>query len=138
LEAAWEDIGAEVQVEIAPGFGLLRDAADRGEYNLIGINFFGTDPDLLRPMFTSDGLYNWMNVSDPELDAVLLQAATAPPSQNDRKGLYADAARAIRDQSLILPIRDYVDLVVANDRLTGLTFSYQGWFPLLHDLAPAP
>jgi hypothetical protein len=37
-----------------------------------------------------------------------------------------------------LPIRDYVDLVVANDRLTGLTFSYQGWFPLLHDLAPAP
>jgi peptide/nickel transport system substrate-binding protein len=82
LEAAWEGIGAEVQVEIAPGFGLLRDAADRGEYNLIGINFFGTDPDLLRPMFTSDGLYNWMNVSDPELDAVLLQAATAPPEPN--------------------------------------------------------
>jgi ABC-type transport system substrate-binding protein len=89
-------------------------------------------------MFASDGLYNWMNVDDPGLDAVLSEAATTPLSEGTRKALYADAARAIRDQSLILPIRDYVDLVVANDRLTGLTFSYQGWFPLLHDLAPAP
>jgi hypothetical protein len=35
-------------------------------------------------------------------------------------------------------VRDYVDLVVANDRLTGLAFTYQGWFPLLLDLRPAP
>ena len=138
LEAAWEDIGAEVQVEIAPGFGLLRDAADRREYNLIGINFFGTDPDLLRPMFASDGLYNWMTVDDSGLDAALSEAATAPLAQSERKALYADAARAIRDQSLILPIRDYVDLVVANDSLTGLRFNYQGWFPLLLDLRPGP
>jgi len=44
----------------------------------------------------------------------------------------------IRDQSLILPLRDYIDLVVVNDRVTGLAFTYQGWFPLLLDLRPAP
>ena len=138
LEAAWEAVGAEVQVETAPGFGLLKETRDRGEYNLIGINFFGTDPDVLRPMFAGDGLYNWMNVRDPGLEAVLSEAATTTASQSERKALYAEAARAIRDQALILPIRDYVDLVVANDRLSGLAFTYQGWFPLLHDLRPAP
>jgi len=138
LEAAWEAIGAEVEVEVAPGFGLLKEARDAGEYNLIGINFFGADPDVLRPMFASDGLYNWMNVADPLLDEALTRAATSAVSLEERRTLYADAARMIRDQSLILPLRDYVDLVVANNRLTGLAFTYQGWFPLLLDLRPAP
>ena len=138
LEAAWEAIGAEVEVETSPGFGLLKEARDAGDYSLIGINFFGADPDVLRPMFASDGLYNWMNVADPLLDEVLTRAATTAISQDERRALYADAARIIRDQSLILPVRDYVDLVVANDRLTGLAFTYQGWFPLLLDLRPAP
>ena len=62
VEAAWEAIGAEVEVEVAPGFGLLKEARDAGNYSAIGINFFGADPDVLRPMFVSDGLYNWMNV----------------------------------------------------------------------------
>ena len=138
IEAAWEAIGAEVEVEVAPGFGLLKEARDAGEYSLIGINFFGADPDVLRPMFTSDGIYNWMNIADPELDQLLTRAATTAMTQEERRGVYAGAAQVIRDQSLILPVRDYVDLVVANNRLTGLTFTYQGWFPLLLDLRPAP
>ena len=136
--AAWEAIGAEVEVEVAPGFGLLKEARDAGEYNLIGINFFGADPDVLRPMFASDGLYNWMNVDDPALDEALTRAATSAISQDERSALYAEAARIIRNQSLILPVRDYVDLVVSNNRLTGLAFTYQGWFPLLLDLRPSP
>jgi peptide/nickel transport system substrate-binding protein len=137
LEAAWEAIGAEVTVGVAPGFGLLRDARQAGDYHLIGINFFGTDPDVLRPMFTSDGLYNWMNAAYPELDAVLLEAATTAIDQDRRAALYGEAARLIRDESLILPVRDYVDLVVSTDRITGLSFNYQGWFPLLIDVRPA-
>jgi peptide/nickel transport system substrate-binding protein len=136
LEASWEAIGAQVEVRIAPGFGLLKEAADAGGYHAIGTEFFGTDPDVLRPMFAGDGLYNWMNVADPELDDLLTRAATTSISKDERAALYADAARLIRDQSLILPVRDYVDLVVANNRLTGLRFSYQGWFPLLLDLRP--
>jgi peptide/nickel transport system substrate-binding protein len=137
VEAAWEAVGAEVDVAVAPGFGLLREAVDAGDYNLIGIEFFGTDPDVLRPMFAIGGLYNWMNYSDADLDEVLTRAATTAISQDERAVLYDEASRIIRDQSLILPVRDYVDLVVVNDRLTGLRFTYQGWFPLLLDLRPA-
>lgn len=138
LEAAWESVGADVAIEVAPGFGLLREARDRNRYNLIGINFFGTDPDLLRPMFSDDGLYNWMNLKDLELDRLLSEAAAQPLAVGDRGGLYAEALSRIRQQSLILPVRDYVNLVVAADRVGGVSFSYQGWFPLLHDFHPAP
>ncbi|HMK09259.1 MAG TPA: ABC transporter substrate-binding protein, partial [Anaerolineales bacterium] len=137
LEAAWEAIGAQVEVQVAPGFGLLKEAVQSGDYNLVGSEFFGTDPDVLRPMFASGGLYNWMNVADPALDDLLERAATTAVSQNERRTLYAEAAQRIQDQSLILPVRDYVDLVVANARLTGLRFNYQGWFPLLLDLRPS-
>jgi peptide/nickel transport system substrate-binding protein len=138
LEASWEAIGAEVEVMLAPGFGLLKEAADAADYNVIGIEFFGTDPDVLRPMFASGGLYNWMNYGDASLDEALTAAATTPVSQDERTVLYDEASRIIRDQSLILPVRDYVNLVLVNDRLTGLRFNYQGWFPLLLDLRPAP
>jgi peptide/nickel transport system substrate-binding protein len=138
LEASWEAVGAEVEVQTAAGFGLLKEAADAGDYHAIGIEFFGTDPDVLRPMFASDGLYNWMNYRDVDLDEVLNLAATTAISQDQRAVLYGQASAVIRDQSLILPVRDYVDLVVVNDRLTGLRFAYQGWFPLLLDLRPAP
>jgi peptide/nickel transport system substrate-binding protein len=138
IEAAWEAVGAEVSLEVAPGFGLLREAHDRNRYNLIGINFFGTDPDVLRPMFSSGGLYNWMNLEDPALDDLLHRAASQTQDAAARDALYAQALAAIRRQSLILPVRDYVNLVVASDRVRGVSFSYQGWFPLLHDIQPAP
>jgi hypothetical protein len=40
----------------------------------------------------------------------------------------------VREQALLLPIRDYINLVVANARVLDLRFSAQGWFPNLIDL----
>ena len=137
LRAAWEKLGATVEIEIAPGFGPLNEAQASGAYHLIGINLFDSDPDLLRAFYSSDGFYNWSGYSDIILD-YLLNSATAVSQDDDlRWGLYADAAVHIRDQALLIPIRDYVNLVVTNNRLEGLHFSAQGWFPLLIDLKMA-
>jgi peptide/nickel transport system substrate-binding protein len=137
LRAAWEKIGATVEIEIAPGFGPLNEAQASGAYHLIGINLFDSDPDLLRSFYTSEGFYNWSGYSDPDLDRLLNQAAQASLDAEMRWGLYAAAATQIRDQALLIPIRDYVNLVVTNSRLEGLHFSAQGWFPLLIDLETA-
>jgi peptide/nickel transport system substrate-binding protein len=138
LRAAWEDIGAKVTLEIAPGFGPLQEAQKRGEYHAIGINFFDTDPDLLRSFYASTGLYNWSGFTDPELDDLLSQASRATLNEGLRLDLYAQIAERVREEALLLPIRDYVNLVVANNRLQGLRFSAQGWFPYLIDLSLAP
>lgn len=136
LKVSWEEIGASVSLEIAPGFGPLREAQAAGNYNAIGINFFGTDPDLLRPMFTTDGLYNWTGYANSELDQLLNAAAAETLDSQARQALYRQSIALINEAALVLPIRDYVNLVVADNSISGLRYSASGWFPLLIDLNP--
>jgi peptide/nickel transport system substrate-binding protein len=138
VKAAWEAIGASVTLEQEPDFGQLKEAQARGDYSAIGLNFFDNDPDLLRPFYSSDGLYNWTGVHDADIDATLLQASEASLDSTKRTALYAQLADRIRQLALILPVRDYVDLVVADRRVQGVEFSSQGWFPLLIDLRLVP
>ncbi len=138
VAAAWEQLGAEVTLTVAPGFGPLIDARTQGEYNAIGMNSFGTDPDLLRPFYDSEGFFNWSGYRDPEVDSLLTAAAESFASPDQREQLYQEFAKHVRDQWLILPVRDYVNLVGSNQRVEGLRFSPQGWFPYLNDLELRP
>jgi peptide/nickel transport system substrate-binding protein len=134
LKADWARLGIDLQIETAAGFGPLKEAQAAGEYNLIGVNLFGTDPDLLRPFFTTDGEYNWSKVRSTELDGLLFEGSQLTEDPIARMALYEQAVELIREQALLLPIRDYVNLVVANARVLDLRFSAQGWFPNLIDL----
>ena len=138
VAAAWEALGARVTLEVVAGFGPLSEARAKGNYHAIGMNSFGTDPDLLRPFFASDGFFNWSGYRDPALDELLSQAAAAFDSDQQRSDRYAELAEQVREQWLILPIRDYVNLVGVNRRVEGLRFSPQGWFPYLIDLRLHP
>jgi peptide/nickel transport system substrate-binding protein len=138
IQADWEAIGARVTLEIAPGFGPLKEAQTNGEYNAIGINFFGTDPDLLRSFYSSSGLYNWSRFEDPEVDQLLNQAARIPLDLDARVQLYGQFSSRVREEALVLPIRHYINLVAVSNRVEGLHFSAQGWYPILIDLQMAP
>jgi peptide/nickel transport system substrate-binding protein len=138
IQADWEAIGARVTLEIAPGFGPLKEAQTNGDYHAIGINFFGTDPDLLRSFYTSTGLYNWSGFEDLEIDRLLNQAARIPLDLDARLQLYEQFSSRVREEALVLPIRNYVNLVVVNNQVEGLHFSAQGWYPILIDLQMAP
>jgi peptide/nickel transport system substrate-binding protein len=138
ISAAWEKLGIEVILEVAPGFGPLKQAQESGEYNLIGINFFGTDPDLLSSFYSGDGFYNWTGYQNSELDALLMEAITITHDYQKRQSYYAEVSEIIRDEVLLIPIRDYVNLVVARSDIGGLRFSPQGWFPYLIDLHRVP
>jgi peptide/nickel transport system substrate-binding protein len=135
LASAWDALGAQVELQVAPGFGPLNEVQQRGEYHAIGMNTFGSDPDLLRPFFASDGFFNWSGYRDAGLDLLLDQAAQSSTSEDARLALYAGVAGKIREQWLILPVRDYVNLVGASRDLQGLRFSAQGWFPYLIELS---
>lgn len=135
---AWEQLGAEVELQVMLGFGPLTQAQAEGDYHAIGFNNFGSDPDLLRPFFYSGGFFNWGGTHDPELDRLLEQAAAAYNSDEVRSQLVERVQQQINDQFLVLPIRDYVNLVGINRRVEGLRFSAQGWFPLLIDLSLRP
>lgn len=131
VAAAWEAVGARVTIEVAPGFGRLKEAQTSGEYNAIGFNLFGADPDLLRPFFSENGLYNWTGYSESDLDNLLLQAAQEWSDREKRQDLYAQIAEILRDEALLIPLRDYVNLTMTSNRVQGLRFSAQGWSPFL-------
>ncbi|MBN1266842.1 MAG: hypothetical protein JXA25_15205 [Anaerolineales bacterium] len=135
MRADWERLGIQVEIHVMPGFGQLKEAHDAHEYQLIGINFFGTDPAFLSSFYSSDGLYNWSNVKNPELDSWLQTAASLQPELPERAEIYSAAANSIRDQVLILPVRDYVNLVLKRQSVHGLRYSAEGWFPLLIELS---
>ena len=138
LAAAWRQLGAQVELQIAPGFGPLKEAQSAGEYHAIGINFFGQDPDLLYSFYHSQEIYNWSQIQNPELDSLLEQARRETLDTELRNQRYAEAFEIIRDQALLLPMRDYTNLVIARQDLEGLQYSTQGWFPFLIDLQWMP
>lgn len=134
MRAAWENIGVQVEIRVLPGFGQLKEAHDSNTFHLLGLNFFGTDPAFLTSFYTSTGLYNWSDVDDPDLDSWLVAAASLQPDDPAREELYNLIADTIREQTLILPVRDYVNLVLARSTVSGLRYSAEGWFPLLIEL----
>jgi peptide/nickel transport system substrate-binding protein len=134
MEVAWEALGAEVEIVTAPGFGPLREQQAAGEYSAIGMNFFGTDADLLRPSYETGGFFNWSGLNDAELDALLASAARQFEDPLQRDAQYRQAIQKIMAAYTVLPLRDYVNLVVARSNIRGLRFSIHGWFPYLVDL----
>jgi peptide/nickel transport system substrate-binding protein len=138
LESEWRKLGLEIDLQVLAGFGPLLEAQSAGNYHVIGFNSFGTDPDLLRSFFSSEGFFNWSHLESEQADDILLRASQANPDRQIRQELYAEISRLVRDEWLILPVRDYVNLVVANEQLRNLRFSPQGWFPYLIELELAP
>lgn len=133
LQSQWREIGLQVEIQQVPNFTELLNAANSGDYNLIALNDFGTDPSILNRYFLSTGDRNLSRFSDPDLDTWLLQAAQS----NDaavRRQLYSLVQRKIMEQALVLPIRDYVNLVGWSTDLEGLIFAAPGWWPLLANL----
>jgi peptide/nickel transport system substrate-binding protein len=134
LESQWETtLQLQVEIRQVAEYTMLRDVAASGEYNLISFNLFGLEPILLNGFYTTTGFNNWMNISDPDLDALLLQAAIEnnPTRRNE---LYARAQERIMERALIIPIREYVNLNGFSTEVSGLHFDTQGWFPYLTDL----
>lgn len=134
IQSQWREQGIDLEIRQVAGFSQLHEAAEAGEYNLIAINFSGSDASLLDQFFTSSGSLNWMGYSDYELDTYLREGADQP-DLSARADMYAAAQARIMEQALILPVRDYVNLNAATADLEGVAFDAQGWFPLLYNFS---
>lgn len=138
MAASWEALGIDVEIVLVPGFGGLLETQASGEYHLIALNDFGSDPHVLTSYYHSDGAYNWSGYQSAELDALLTSAVSLPQSEEERLALYRQITFLVQEETLIIPIRDYVNLVVHSSRVDNLHFSAQGWFPFLIDVRLLP
>ncbi len=128
----WSRLGIAVESRVV-SYPEALSIADAGTYHLIPFNLSGSDPDILRKFFHSQGSFNWAKAGDAELDSWLEEAARiSDPEQ--RSVLYSQVQHRVMDQALVIPVRDYVNLNGVQAQVEGLRFDSQGWFPWLIDV----
>lgn len=136
LQAQLRQIGVNVEMEQLswPGQMEVGIAGERNMTVMGGSGFFASDA--LAGFFHSsnaDSGFNWSKIRDPELDALLDEAAqTADPDK--RNELYGEAQKFIMEQALIVPVYDYTVLSGLNERVGGLHWSSIGLVPILNDM----
>ncbi len=98
----------------------------KGESSMAPCQYIAVDPDALRLWFTPDQYFNWSHFTDPALTKLILDGQQElDPAK--RASIYADAQKIIMDQAIELPMRQNIDLVMTNKKLTGLTYSGGGF-----------
>lgn len=133
LESQWLELGMQVELIQVAGLSDLEAIIADNNYHLIAFNEFSAEPTILNRYFLSAGDRNWSRYSNAELDQWLLEA-TSTSNIDRRTQLYNLIQRRIMEQALILPIRDYTNVVGLNSDIDGLIYFTQGWWPLLPNL----
>lgn len=137
MVSQWRDIGIQTNVVAVPGFTSLLEQVQSGNYHLVSFEAAGLDPSVLNSRYRSDGVNNWTNYANPELDA-LLDFGTTTTDATQRATAYERIQVGIMQQALILPIREVVNLNGYVRGISGLVFDSYGWFPLLYGLSYNP
>ena len=132
LQSQWRDLGIRTDLVQVPDFPTLRQRVRDDDYDVIAFYDFGVDPSILNRFYLSGAVNNWSGLSDPQLDQVLYEAVRQSAPEM-RQALYSAAQQRIMEQAVVLPIREYVNLVGVSSRLDGVIFSAQGWWPLLRN-----
>ena len=132
LAAQWQELGIGINSQIVSYPEALAIGAEGG-HHLIPFPLSGSDPDIMRKFFHAEAQFNWSKINNPTLDSLLTEAAQTA-DRPTRANLYSQAQQQVMDQALILPVRDYVNLNGLNNRVQGLRFDAQGWFPRLIDV----
>jgi peptide/nickel transport system substrate-binding protein len=136
LQDQYREVGIQLNTQVIAAYPAVVQAANEGLHHLIPFTISGSDPHILRSSFHStnaDGGLNWSKVRDPQLDE-LLQEGMQTLDPADRALIYQQIQQRIMQQAWIIPIRDYVNLNAASNRVTGLRYDAQGWFPWLYDV----
>ena len=102
IQDQWREIGVKAELKPVPGFTALMGEVAEGEYNLIAFSTFGHDPAFLNQYFLSNGVNNFTNYENAELDDALLQAVREL-DPNTRYGLYLQIQQFIMDQAPEFP-----------------------------------
>jgi peptide/nickel transport system substrate-binding protein len=132
IAAQWAELGIGVESQVV-SYPEALEVAGEGQHHVIPFVLSGSDPDILRKFFHSQAVFNWALVDDPQMDR-WLEDATRISDREQRAALYSRVQLRVMDDALIIPIRDYVNLNGVSNRVQGLRFDAQGWFPWLVDV----
>jgi len=112
LQLQVREIGIDLKVQVMPAANFL-DFVRAYKHDMCDTRGANFDPDELRQRFSSSGVgtLNYANLTDPQLDSLLVKGQLAPVGSDARRQVYADVQRRMMDLlpmlSMITPIRTY-------------------------------
>lgn len=134
LQAAWREVGIEVDIEklvSAPYFAAVR----RGDHHLAQQGWWYPDPHVMYSAFHSKFAgtgFNFTHSKIPALDQMLEEGyKTADPKK--RIGIYRSAQELWAEMALGIPIRRMVLIYALKKNIHDLEFSHVAW-PLFNDV----
>lgn len=132
LQGQWRAIGVDLRIEPAPGATLLDRLIESGFYDLLPVEAYGVDPQVMNRVFLDNGEYASSRAPQPQLNDLLLGTMQLMDPETRRSQVYAIQA-LIMDEVLILPIRETVRLTAGRADLSNLRFDAYGFYPLLRN-----
>ena len=113
ISMEWPDFVAGLSAKTLPGFELYWTADFPDPESILAVLFGGGRPD------------NYLNYSNPKMDALLKQAAAEidPPK---RAGLYQQAQQLLIDDHVVIPILFDIGYTLVNPAVKGLTITAMG------------
>lgn len=126
LQSQFAAIGVPVEIQQLDSKAVM-DATTRGEFDLILWRYEWNDPDALSVFLSSQriGATNRVGYSNPEVDAILAQAAVEL-DQDKRNALYVEAQKIIMQDAPWQPLYNPVDVMGMTHRIENVEFGYMG------------
>lgn len=136
LQQQWQALGVTLQIEPVPGRSRMRSLIQSGDYDLIPVDQYGIDPNVLAGVFIQDSHFGTSSAGNDELQNLLLGVMHTTEGRLRRTLVY-DVQAQVMDDALILPIREAVRLTGARADLRNLRFDAYGFYPLLFNVSIA-
>lgn len=135
-------VGIDLQVE-----PVLKARQDElifaNNYDTLVLNWVSNDPSVLIIPFHSRNIpepgsfgFNWNQIDDPELDALLESGETAA-SAEERRQIYEEIQRKIMDMALYMGLHNEAQTIGYDASLTGFRFFPGNWQVLFYDVRRA-
>ena len=132
LRREWRAIGVDLMVEPVPGRARLESLIESGEYDLLPVDNYGIDPDIISRIFLDSSAFQESLASNPPLSDLLL-AARQESDASLRRNQYYEIQALLMNEVLILPIRENVRLTATRVEVEDLRFDAYGFYPLLYN-----
>lgn len=135
IQAQLKEVGIDLSVDVA-GFSAMYEAANKCEHNMVHTGNTDADPNALSIVYNSANVGNgwaWSCMKDDQIDQLLKDGRmTTDPAL--RIPIYEKLQQRILDMALVIPIRQFTNLLASPASVQGLRFEPIGFAPEFYDV----
>lgn len=131
VQAQLREIGMDVKLKSlarSPWY----DSNAKGDYNIVGMALWSTDPDMLRTLYRTKGsVFIWSHYENPDYDKIVDEAVKLTDNAK-RQALYTTAQEILMKDAVVLPVWDQMNLLAVHSNIKGIAFD-QNAYPRYYD-----